>query len=282
MTADTAVTGATGALGGLVAELLAADAHPQRLLVRDAARAPKLAGATVATMDYSDRASCTRALSGVSVVFLVSAPEGPNRLQQHRTVVDAAVTSGVAHVVYTSFLAAAPDSTFTLARDHAATERYIVESGLDFTFLRDNFYIDFMETLIDSTGVIRGPAGNGRVSIVARADIASAASAVLRAPESHRSRTYELTGREALTMADIAATISDVRKRPVSFVDETTDDAYRSRRHLRPPPWQLDAWVSTYSAIASGELSPVRPDLERLTGRPPMTLREFLNQTRSR
>ena len=87
------------------------------------------------------------ALEGVKTLFMVSAAEAEDRLQQHCTFVDAAAAAGVQHIVYTSFFGAAADSTFTLGRDHFATEERIKASGMDFTFLRDNFYLDFLPLL---------------------------------------------------------------------------------------------------------------------------------------
>jgi uncharacterized protein YbjT (DUF2867 family) len=93
---------------------------------------------------YGDKFASKRALEGVETLFMVSAAESPDRLEQHRTFIDAASEAGVGHIVYTSFLAASADATFTLARDHYATEQHIVAAGIDHTFLRDSFYIDFM------------------------------------------------------------------------------------------------------------------------------------------
>ena len=273
-----AVTGSTGALGGRLAQLLAEDFVPQRLLVRTPANAPKLDNAQVLQMSYADKAAATRALDGVETLFMVSAAESPDRLDQHRTFIDAAADVGVRHIVYTSFFGAAPDAIFTLARDHHATEQYIAAAGISYTFLRDNFYMDFMESLVGADGVIRAPARHGKVSIVARADIAQAARAVLRDPAAHRNVIYELTGPEALTMAEIAETISDVRGIPVTFHNETIDEAYQSRRAYAAPDWQLDAWVSTYTAIASNALAKISPDIEQLTGRKPTTFREYLSE----
>jgi NAD(P)H dehydrogenase (quinone) len=271
-----AVTGSTGALGAKLARLLAEDS--QRLLVRTPAKAPNLDNAQVLQMSYADKAAAIRALDGVETLFMVSASESPDRLEQHRTVIDAAAAVGVRHIVYTSFLGAAPDAIFTLARDHHATEQYIAAAGIAYTCLRDNFYMDFMESLVDADGVIRAPADGGRVSIVARADIAHAARAVLREPSAHRNVIYELTGPEALTMAEIAETISEVRGIPVTFYNETIDEAYESRRAYGAPDWQLDAWVSTYTAIAASAVAKISPDIEQLTGSEPITFSQFLSE----
>src|SRR5688572_12206813 len=117
-----AVTGSTGQLGGRIARLLAAADVPQRLLVRELARAPQLPGATAVQAEYADRAVARHALSGVQTVLMVSASESPDRVDQHRAFVDAAVEAGLQNLVYTSFYGASPDATFTLARDHWATE----------------------------------------------------------------------------------------------------------------------------------------------------------------
>ena len=156
---DLAVTGSTGQLGGQVARLLAAAGSPQRLLVRDASRAPDLEGAVPAVASYADAAQARSALAGVKTLFMVSAAEAEDRLQQHYTFVDAAAEAGVRHIVYTSFFGAGPDCTFTLGRDHYATEERIKASGMDYTILRNNFYLDFLPLLAGEDGVIRGPAG---------------------------------------------------------------------------------------------------------------------------
>jgi uncharacterized protein YbjT (DUF2867 family) len=211
---------------------------------------------------------------------MVSAGEAVDRLAQHRTFVDAAAEAGVQHIIYTSFYGAAPNATFTLGRDHFGTEEHIRAAGIRHTFLRDNLYLDFMPAVVGEDGVIRGPAGDGRVAAVARADIARAATAVLLEPSSHLDTTYHLTGPEALTMSEVAATIGAVTGRRVSFHNETIPEAYESRRRFGAPGWQVDAWVSTYTAIAAGEVDGVTNDIEDLTGQPPIGLAEFLQANR--
>src|SRR3954452_10467394 len=133
---------------------------------------------------------------------MVSTAEAVDRRDQHRTFIRAAADAGVRRLVYTSFAGAAPHATFTLARDHWATEQHIRDSGLEWTFLRDNLYADFLPFMVGDDGVIRGPAGDGRAAVVAQDDIADAAIAVLRDPTRHAGQTYNLTGPEALTLAD--------------------------------------------------------------------------------
>jgi NAD(P)H dehydrogenase (quinone) len=270
------VTGATGRLGGRLAARLSAAGVPQCLIVRDPARAPQLPGAEVRQADYSDAAALIRALDGAGTVFMVSAAETPDRVGQHRTFVDAAAAAGVGHLVYTSFQGASPDAVFTLARDHWATEEHIRASGLAFTFLRDGLYADFLPFMVGDDNVIRGPAGDGRAAVVAQDDIADAAAAVLSDPAAHAGRTYDLTGPEALTFAEMATIITEVTGRAVRYHAESAPEAYASRASYGAPDWQVDAWVSTYLAVGAGQLATVSPAIEQLTGHPATSLSQLL------
>ena len=225
-------------------------------------------------------------------VLLTGSSEGPGgvqwgrrtvheRLSHHRSFVDGAVQARIAHLVYTSFVGAAPDATFTLARDHWATEEYIKAIGLTYTFLRDNICADFIPMMIGEDNVIRGPAGDGRAAIVAQDDIADVATAVLLDPATHSGRTYDLTGPAALTLTEIAATLSEVTEQDVSYHPETLEEAYASRARYGAPRWQVDAWVSTYTAIAAGELSAVSADIDTVTGHPATPLGDVLRRDRA-
>jgi uncharacterized protein YbjT (DUF2867 family) len=276
-----AVTGATGRLGGRIARRLAELSVPQLMLVRDPSRAPQLPSATAHQAGFTDRAAIAEGLKGIQTVLMVSASETPDRLSQHKAFVDAVAESDAQHVVYISFVNAAPDATFTLARDHWATEEHLRGSGLAYTFLRDNFYADFMPALIGTDDVIRGPAGQGRVAAVAQDDIAEAAAHVLANPAAHAHRTYDLTGPHALTLDDVAAELTAATGRSITYHPETVDEAYDSRRPSGEPQWQLDAWVSTYTAIAAGELEHVSSDVPTLIGRPATALSDLLSRGES-
>jgi uncharacterized protein YbjT (DUF2867 family) len=275
-----AVTGATGHLGGGVAAALSAAGVRQRLIVRSPERAPVLPAASVARASYDDAGAVRAALAGVDTVFMVSGAEEPDRLAGHRTFVDAAVAAGGSRLVYTSFFAAAPDATFTLARDHWHTEAHIRASGLRFTFLRNNLYADQLPLFAGPQGLLRGPAGDGRVSAVARRDVVDVAVAVLLAarsgPSEHDGRTYDLTGPQSLSLADAARIITEVTGRVTRYQDETLEQAYRSRSGYGAAGWQLDAWVSTYTAIATGELAPVTGDVPLVAGHPATSLAALL------
>jgi NAD(P)H dehydrogenase (quinone) len=273
-----AVTGATGAVGGRVARALASSdlRHDVRLVVRDPSRAPDYDG-DLRVCTYGDEHASVAALEGVDTLFMVSAAEAVDRRAQHRTFIRAAARAGVGHVVYTSFAGAASDATFTLGRDHFDAEQAIRDSGMAATFLRDNFYADLLPFFADEGGVIRGPAGDGRVAVVARADVADVAATVLRSPVDHAGATYTLTGPEALTFTELAARAGAALGRDLRFEDETEASAYAWRRErYGAAQWQLDAWVSTYTAVADGSVAEVTDDVRRVTGRPPRTLEQAL------
>jgi uncharacterized protein YbjT (DUF2867 family) len=269
-----AVTGSTGALGGRVAARLADTGATQRLIVRDPARAPVLAGAEVATAaGYHDRDQIAAALRGAHTLFLVSA--SPTRADEHLTAVDAAVDAGVRRIVYTSFIGASPDAVFTLARDHYATEEHIRQTGLAYTFLRDSIYMDFVPSFASPEGVIAGPAGEGKCAWVARDDIADVAVAVLT-QEGHDGQTYDLTGPESRTLEWAAEILSDHLGREITYEDESIDEAWESRAHHGASDWEVEGRISSYVAVAEGELDVLTDAVPALTGHEAMSLPEFL------
>jgi uncharacterized protein YbjT (DUF2867 family) len=280
-----AITGASGALGGRVAERLAgADGVRLRLVVRDGSRAPRLPGAEVVGNPggYADGAGLAAALEGVHTLYLVSAAEAEDRLDQHYTAVDAAASAGVQRIVYTSFLGARPDSTFSLGRQHALTEDRIRAGGVPFTFLRHGFYADFVPffaTPEDGRAVIAAPAGDGRAGFVSRDDLADVAVAVLRDDAGRfEGQALEVTGPEAITLAEAAAVLTEVTGVPTEYREQTVEEAWATRRPSGAPDWEIEGWVTSYLAIAAGELSPVTDVVPTVTGHPALTVAEHLRR----
>lgn len=270
-----AVTGATGAVGGAVAGLLAERGVEQRLVVRDPARAPQVGAEVRRIADYGAADDVRAALAGVDTLLLIPAAESADRLARHGTVVDAAAAAGVRKVMYLSFVGAAADCTFTLGRDHWATEQRIRAAGLVATVARMSFYLDFLPLMVAPSGVLEGPAGRGRAAFVARGDVA-AVLAELLVQGGHDGETHDLTGPEAITLGEAAALMASATGKPVRFVDQTVGEAYASRASAGAPDWQLDAWVSTYTAIARGDLAEATSTVEHFTGSPAAGLTDVL------
>jgi NAD(P)H dehydrogenase (quinone) len=253
---------------GDFASQIARSAHRSVSQLRDTAKGFEDAGftefyfdPTAATLDQIDRLA----------EAVLADP-----VQQHLTFIDAAVDAGVQRIVYVSFFGASPTATFTLARHHWATEEHLCSVGITHTILRDNIYADFTPHFLGTDGNIRGPAGDGRVALVAMADVAEVAIAVLTSDGAYDGQTLNLTGPAALTMREIASALSDHLGRTVSYIPETMDEAYASRAPYGAPEWQVEGWVSTYLAIAAGELAAVRDDISEMTGHPAMSLQEAL------
>lgn len=216
------------------------------------------------------------------MLFMVSAAESPMREQEHLTLVQAASEAGVKHIVYLSFAQAALDSTFTLARTHAVTENAIRQTNMRYTFLRDNFYSEMMATIANADGIIAGPADNGRVACVSQRDVAQAAANIIAniacGNHHHDNQIYTLTGSQSLSFAEIAAVLTEITGKPHCYHNETVEEAFASRKAEYPdtPDWQIEAWVSTYTAIAKGELATVSDDLSQLLGRAPLSFEDVV------
>jgi NAD(P)H dehydrogenase (quinone) len=277
-----ALTGVTGALGGRVAARLVAAGAPLRLVVRDAHRAPDVPGAEIVANPggYADADGFRTALEGVDTLYLVSAAEAEDRLQQHLTAVGAAAAAGVRRIVYTSFVGARPDAVFTLVRHHYATEQAIAATGVRHTFLRHNMYADFVPFFAVREGdraVIAAPAGEGAVGFASRDDLADVAAAVLlREDDDLDGQALDVTGPEALTLAEAADVLTEVTGIPAEYRPQTVEEAWATRRPSGHPDWEIEGWVTSYLAIAEGELASVTDVVERVAGHPPRSVAEHL------
>ena len=275
MTADLiALTGVTGAIGGRVADLLGGRGLPLRFITRDPTRCPPIE-AEISPASYDDTPAMTAALDGVSTLFLVSGREHIDRLDHHRSAVEAAIAGGVGKIVYTSFINASPVATFTLARQHHATEGFIRDSGIPFVFLRDNLYTDFVPYFAGSDGVIRGPAGDGRVGFVTRDDIAESAATALTTSD-HDSATFDVTGPETVDLHETADRFGRFIGKTITYHPETVEEAYASRDSYGAPEWEVEGWVTSYQAISNGEMEVTSDAVEILTGHPAQSLEDFL------
>lgn len=270
------ITGVTGKLGSKVAQLISEQGISARHLARNPQRAALYDNAELVQAAFENSLETVEALKGIDVLLMVSASESPNRLQQHFAFLDAAHEAGVKHIVYTSFYNAATEATFTLARDHAKTEKYIKERGFTYTFLRDNFYLDFFLDLCLNNGGIRGPAGNGKVSAVARQDVSEVATTILAKPDKWKNQLLNMTGPADLSMADIVHFVSEQKGEIIPYIDESIEEAYASRKAWPAQDWEYDAWVSTYTAIKEGKQAGVSSDIERVLGRPATSLEQLV------
>ena len=272
------ITGVTGELGSYVADLVDKKGIASVHLARSPERAKVYASAEIRRMSYTNTPEVVEALKSIDTLLMVSARENPERVEEHKSFLDAAKLAGVQHIVYTSFYGADEKASFTLSRDHAQTEAYIKKLGFTYTFLRDNFYLDFFIDIALENGEIRGPAGRGRVSAVARKDTSRVAAEILLNPKEWENQTLNLTGPEDLSMEEIVALLSKETGNAITYVDESVEEAYESRKKWPAQTWEYDAWVSTYTAIKAGEQAGVSTDVEKVLGCPAMSLIDVLKE----
>ena len=270
-----AITGATGDLGSRVTRLLADRGDPMRLLVRDAGRAPRVEAAIAIISDYTDGAAARAGLRGCDTMLLVSARESADRVTEHGSMIDAATAAGIGKIVYISFQSAAPNATFTFARDHFHTEQLIAGSGLRHVFLRDSLYQSGLAGMAGADGIIRGPAGDGAVAAVSHDDVAAVAARVLT-DDRWDGCTLDVTGPAALTLTEVAAELTAVTGRRVCYQAESEEEAYASRVSYGAPPFEVKGWITSYQAIGAGELATVTRTVEEITGQQPQGFVDFL------
>lgn len=270
------ITGVTGKLGSYVANLVDKKGMVSVHLARSPERAKVYASAEIRNIVYANTPEVVEALKGIDTLLMVSARENPERVKEHKEFLDAAKLAGVQHIVYTSFYGADEKATFTLSRDHAKTEAYIKKLGFTYTFLRDNFYLDFLIDIALENGEIRGPAGSGLVSAVARKDTSTVAAEILLNPKEWENQSLNLTGPEDLSMQEIVALLSKETGKTITYVDESVEEAYESRKKWPAQTWEYDAWVSTYTAIKVGEQAGVSTDVEKVLGHPASSLLDIL------
>jgi uncharacterized protein YbjT (DUF2867 family) len=267
------ITGASGRVARRTADLLARDGHSLRLMTRSPQRAPKLAEAETVRGDFAEPATLKDAFAGVRTALVVSASGEPGeRARLHRNAFQAAACAHVGHVVYLSLQGAAPDSKYPFSRDHYLSEQYLFEAGLPCTVLRNAFYIDMFLEKFDTEGVVRGPAHQGRGAFVSREDVARTAAAVLR---KRPGGIYDVTGPDALSVADIANRLSTLVGRQLRYGDEPADATRERLKRLEPLAWRVDLSVGWFEAIAAGELKRTSDTILRFTGTAPLTLEDY-------
>jgi NAD(P)H dehydrogenase (quinone) len=276
-----AVTGASGTMGRQVAELLLERVDPSDLVLitRSPEALADLAqrGAEVRRGDFEDAASLPDAFAGVERALVISTDVIGERVDGHKAAIAAARKAGVRHVAYTS-IPRPEGNPAAAAPDHAATEEALRESGLRWTFLRNNLYSEFLVPSIAqaiASGQLVTSVGDGRIARVSREDCAAAAAAVL-ATDGHEDKAYDITGPEALSAQDLAALAGELGGRTVEVVpvDDEALVAGMTAGGLPEPVARI--LVSFETATREGWLEHPSSAVEGLTGRPPQSLRDVL------
>jgi NAD(P)H dehydrogenase (quinone) len=281
------VTGATGHLGRHVLEALLERNVPASGIVAAGRSVDKLAdfaakGVRVVSIDYSDPASVAAALKGATRVLLISGSEVGQRVEQHRTVIDAAKAEGVELLAYTS-IANADTTAMLLADEHKATEELLRASGVPFVLLRNGWYLENYTEQLPGTlaqGAIAGSAGDGKVSGATRQDYAQAAAAVLVA-EDQAGKVYELGGDSAFSMAELAAEITAATGKEISYNNMPGGEYAGLLTQVGVPGAFAEILADSDLGIARGDLLVSSGDLQKLIGRPTTSLADAVRAAAS-
>jgi uncharacterized protein YbjT (DUF2867 family) len=279
------VTGATGKNGTEIIKRLSGRGERIRAMVHkrtDILNVTHNCALQFVEADFDDATSLRKALDGVQRAFLVTNSSEKAEERQLRFVA-LARESGVKHIVYLSQLHASLDSPLRFLRYHAVVEEALRRSGMSYTNLRPNLYMQgllMFGQLIASEGRFFAPVGDARVSVVDVRDVASVAVAALTQTK-HEGKTYDITGPEALTHAEMAAQLSQLLDRSVTFVDIPEQVFREELRRLQVPDWEADGLIEDYAHYRRGEASDISTAIEEATGQPPHSFREFVRDYRA-
>jgi NAD(P)H dehydrogenase (quinone) len=276
------VTGATGGFGSHVIRVLLGKAvAPENIvaIARDLAKTGEWdsLGLDVRLGDFDAPSTLESALDGVDILLLVSTGHVPNRVMQHKAAIDAAIRAGVERIVYTSVLQA-DTSKMGLAADHLATEQLLAAAPLNWTILRNSWYLQLYVGDLPGTlkrGMTIGSAGDGRVSAAPREDYAEAAATVMLEP-GHEDTIYELGGDTSFSYTDFAQTLSRLSGITVGYTNLTPAAHRDALVAAGLPEDDADVIVDSDQAIPRGELETTSHDLSRLIHRPTTSATEFL------
>lgn len=274
-----AITGATGQLGKLIIEALLKEIDASNIiaLVRDENKAKDFEnkGIELRPFDYDLPETLVPALQGVDKLLLISANEVGRRTPQHKAVVDAAIEAHVPYIAYTSLLRA-NTNLLALAKEHRETESLIQQSGLQYTFLRNNWYNENYISNIQQVaehGVLYGSALDSKISSASRQDYAEAAAKILTS-EGHEGKIYELAGSNSFTLYDLAAYVTQASAKSVVYQNISPEDYLAALVGLGLPDGLAQVIVDADVQALNGTLYSDSKDLENILGRKTTSIKD--------
>lgn len=272
------VTGATGSNGTEIIKRLASRNVQVRAMVRSRERASEIAAPNVEVVegDFDLPATLLETLAGVERAFLLTSSSERAEAQQI-AFIDAARQSGVAHIVKLSQFGADATSTGRFQRYHAAVEMALQASGIAYTFLRPNLFmqglLNFRST-IATQNAFYGAASDAKVSAVDVRDIAEVAVAALT-EAGHEGKIYELTGSQALTHTEMAEHLSKVLGRTIAFVDTSPEAMYDTLLSVGFPVWQAEGLLEEYELYRRNEAATVTSGIRNAIAKEPRNFETF-------
>jgi len=283
------ITGASGHLGGATIDFLLKKNPNAKIkaLVRSEEKGKdlKAKGVEIAIGDYLNYDSLFNAMKGVETMLLVSTSTMGDRHAQHANAIKAAKENGVKHIVYTSVLKANPNSKFSAGIDHYKTEEDIKNSGISYTIMRNTYYADFLPNIIGNaveSGAIYYSAGNAKVNFALRSEMAEANAVVLANPTAHQNKIYEITSARKYTFDEIADILSEITGKQIKYVDIPVEVLKENIIKFGMPKEVADLMGSIAESMKAGEFDFIDPTLEKLIGRKPTDLKDFLKNVYSK
>jgi len=268
------VTSATGNVGKAIVQELIDVGADFRIGARNTEKARALGGGEVVTLDFTQPATFDAALRGVKRLFTLLPPGTPRLHPQVMSFLDRARTLGVRHVVYSSGMGVERQPADPMRQ----IERHIETSGLTYTLLRPNWFMqnfnDWMQPMV-ARGEIVLPVGDAKTSYIDVRDIAAVTVPILL-HGGHENTAYTLTGPEPLSHAEIAAKLSAVVGHPVVHASPPVDEDLKAQRAQGVAQAEIDTLTWLYADMRSGFTAQVTPHVAALTGRPPITFDRYL------
>lgn len=272
------VTGATGNVGSQVVGRLLAAGVPVRAAASSVDSVVARFGDRVeaVALDFTDPATWERAYAGVHQMFLMRPPHLGKPRTEMLPSLEAAKAAGVEHVVLLSLQGAEHNAVVP----HHALEVWLRDSGLAWTFVRAAFFMQNLTTThlsdVRDRDTLMVPAGGGATAFVDVHDVAAIAACALLEPERHRDAAWTPTGPQSLTYAEVAAILTDVLDRPISYPRPGLVRYARHARRLLKMPWGMVAVTcAIYTLARLGRAGGLSDDVLIVTGRAPVSFREF-------
>lgn len=275
------ITGATGQVGREAVKALVAARLAVRALVRNPSAAARLQGVQTVQGDFDDDASLARALDGIGAMLLAGR-DSPDSISQHQRVLAHARRANVRHIVKLSAIGASSGSPIALMREHHTIDEALRVGPASWTLLKPHLYLQNLLRAADAVrrdGRFAAPMGHDRFPLVDTRDVGAAAGIVLSNPAKHAGRTYALTGPAAYGYDDIAAALSDVAGRSVSYEPVSPQDYEARLLASGIPGWRAFDLAHIARAYTASD-NAVSPDLPMLLGRSPRSLSDFLEDHR--
>lgn len=286
------VTGATGTVGSeVVKQLLSAkgERHEEEMIIKAAARSAndstfRNLGVQTVELDYNKPDTLTAAFKDVDKLFLLT-PFQSNMVDLTSNLVNVAKNAGVKYIVKQSVLGADAEPAITPSRLHRQAEKIIEDSGIPFTFLRPNFFmqnfVTFYSNFIKTQGAFYVPAGDAKASFVDVRDIAAVAAQALSGRSGkngtgdHIRKAYDITGGEALSYGQAAEILSKQIGKKVNHVNISDEDARKGMKDMGADEWTINSMIELFGITRAGYLSEISPAVEQLTGNKPITFSQF-------